>query len=207
MPAPLDIAIWQSIWTLVSPSRENSQFDFKVGFYGTAVLGICFLLLGMNSFYGSGVSLASSAGGFASQLIDVFTRSLGDWSYWVVAIAAFTTMFSTMLTCFDAMPRVMNHILRQWSAKSIDTTQIWRFILGVGTAVILFYFIANMREMVNFATIISFLTAPILAVLCFLLVRKSKSIRNLWSSTESILAIAGILLLIAFSFIYLLHIT
>ena len=207
MPAPLDIAIWQSIWTLVSPSRENSQFDFKVGFYGTAVLGICFLLLGMNSFYGSGVSLASSAGGFASQLIDVFTRSLGDWSYWLVAIAAFTTMFSTTLTCFDAMPRVMNHILRQWSAKSIDTTQIWRFILGVGTAVILFYFIANMREMVNFATIISFLTAPILAVLCFLLVRKSKSIRNLWSSTESILAIAGILLLISFSFIYLLHIT
>lgn len=204
MPAPLDIAIWQSIWTLAKGKNQNtSEFDFRVGFYGTALLGICFLILGANTMYGSGEALEPSAGGFAAQLIDAFTTCLGDWSYWFITIAAFTTMFSTTLTCFDAMPRVMNHIAIELKLpKGLSSTALWRVILFCGTAVILFYFVTSMKQMVSFATIISFLTAPLLATLSYLLVLKTKN-KMLWNRTEKSLALIGIFLLLALSFLYI----
>ncbi|PCJ66703.1 MAG: iron transporter [Bacteroidetes bacterium] len=209
MPAPLDIAIWHSIWTLAQPkSNTSSNFDFKVGFYGTAILGICFLVLGANTMYGSGIALEPTAGGFASQLIDAFTQCLGDWSHVLILIAAFTTMFSTTLTCFDAMPRVMNHIGKELSfSKNMNSVTFWRIILALGSLIILFFFVKNMKEMVNFATIVSFLTAPILATLSYLLVTKYVKNKNLWSSIEKVLAMTGIILLFLLAILYLTEIT
>jgi hypothetical protein len=54
--------------------------------------------------YLSDITLEASAGGFAAQLIDIFVSNLGGSFYWVITIAAFTTMFSTTITCLDAMP-------------------------------------------------------------------------------------------------------
>jgi Mn2+/Fe2+ NRAMP family transporter len=203
MPAPLDIAIWHSIWTLAKGKTENSgEFDFKVGFYGTALLGICFLVLGANTMYGNGAPLQASAGGFASQLIESFTSCLGTWSYWFITVAAFTTMFSTTLTCFDAMPRVMNHIgVELKLPEYLTTVTFWRVMLCIGTLVVLFFFVSSMREMVTFATIMSFLTAPLLALLSYLLVLKTKS-KVLWTELERVLALVGIVLLSVLCFLY-----
>lgn len=206
MPAPLDIAIWHSIWALSSKS-SSSQFDFRVGFYGTAILGVCFLVLGANTMYGTGIEINSSAGGFASQLVDAFTASLGDWSYWFITIAAFTTMFSTTLTCFDAMPRVMQNIGIELFPKSKDNTAFWRFILGLGAVAILFFFIQSMKQMVTLATTISFLTAPVLAFLSYRLVTRYHANSGIWSKSEKRLAFVGIVFLIAFSAQYIYHIS
>ena len=203
MPAPLDIAIWHSIWTLAKGKTEGGgEFDFKVGFYGTALLGICFLVLGANTMYGNGAPLQASAGGFASQLIESFTSCLGTWSYWFITVAAFTTMFSTTLTCFDAMPRVMNHIgVELKLPEYLTTVTFWRVMLCIGTLVVLFFFVSSMREMVTFATIMSFLTAPLLALLSYLLVLKTKS-KVLWTELERVLALVGIVLLSVLCFLY-----
>jgi Mn2+/Fe2+ NRAMP family transporter len=209
MPAPLDIAVWHSLWAVSDQSSSSKtlkqvNFDFNVGFYGTAVLGICFLMLGSNMLYGSGTALSSSAGGFASQLVDVFTATLGDWSYWIILIAAFTTMFSTTLTCFDAMPRVMASIGAEldWPkpAKSLVS---WRLILAIGSLIILYYFVSTMAQMVSFATTVSFLTAPILALLSYRLFQKNKELA-LWNKLELYLALAGVIALFAFTLLYLL---
>mgnify|MGYP000461972086 FL=1 len=203
MPAPLDIAIWHSIWTLAKGKTEGGgEFDFKVGFYGTALLGICFLVLGANTMYGNGAPLQASAGGFASQLIESFTSCLGTWSYWFITVAAFTTMFSTTLTCFDAMPRVMNHIgVELKLPEYLTTVTFWRVMLCIGTLVVLFFFVSSMREMVTFATIMSFLTAPSLSLLSYLLVLKTKS-KVLWTELERVLALVGIVLLSVLCFLY-----
>ncbi len=203
MPAPLDIAIWHSIWTLANGKpKEKGNFDFNVGFFGTAILGICFLVLGAHTLYGTGETLAASAGGFAAQLITTFTSSLGSWSYWLISIAAFTTMFSTTLTCFDAMPRVMGKIGEELNFSKIFTkTSTWQIVLLAGSAVILFYFISSMKQMVTFATIISFLTAPVLAWLSYKLVTKHPQIK-LWSTTETRVAKMGIVALVALSILY-----
>lgn len=207
MPAPLDIAIWHSIWLLVKPKEQSfdSDFDFKIGFYGTAFLGICFLVLGAHTLYQTGINLEASAGGFASQLIDIFVSNLGESFYWVITIAAFTTMFSTTITCFDAMPRVMEEIsIKMKLNQKLHSKSLWRYTLAVGTIFLLLFFVKDMKQMVSFATTISFLTAPVIAWLCLKVVRKDENSAMLWSPVEHKLAILGILVLGVLSLVYLL---
>ena len=104
MPAPLDISIWHSIWVLekgkntTSFSAKTALFDFNIGYLGTIFLGVCFVLLGTMVLFNTGASLSDKASVFANQLIDMYTQSLGSWTYIIIGIAAFTTMFSTTLT-------------------------------------------------------------------------------------------------------------
>lgn len=228
MPAPLDISIWHSIWseesmqTKPEKSNKTSLFDFKVGFWGTALLGICFLVLGANIIYGSGIELASGGVAYAQQLIDIYVKSIGPWSYYVIAIAAFTTMFSTTLTCLDAMPRVLTKIGLIWfnnkeaSTQNIDEEAIaktgtntsypwrviWLFVIGIGALLLLQFLIKDMKQMVTVATTFSFLTAPILAILGIVLVRRQMEV-DFWPRWKHALAYAGVLFLIVFSVIYL----
>lgn len=214
MPAPLDIAIWHSIWTAAKYAAkgrnelEAENFDFKVGFYGTAFLAICFVVLGANTLYGTGNVLESSAAKFASQLIDIYTNSLGSWSYYIILIAAFTTMFSTTLTCFDAIPRVMKTIVEETKIPKynwLKTTWLWMLVLASGSILILAFFVANMKQMVTIATVVSFVTAPILAYLSYRLVLKSEFRNQIWSNVESKLAFVGLIFLSLFSIYYLIN--
>ena len=206
MPAPLDIAIWHSIWTLAKgKSADNGEFDFRVGFYGTAILGIFFLVLGANTMYGSGEALESSAGGFAAQLITSFTSCLGTWSYWFITIAAFTTMFSTTLTTLDASPRSMHKTTELVFEKSFKNGYlIWSLILISGTLSIYFFFLSDMGTLIKTATVLSFLTAPFYAVVNYILI-SSKHTPKEWrpSKTLHIMSCFGILFLIGFSVWYL----
>jgi Mn2+/Fe2+ NRAMP family transporter len=207
MPAPLDIAIWHSIWVLVKPGKQvsGSDFDFKVGFYGTAFLGICFLVLGAHTLYLSDITLEASAGGFAAQLIDIFVSNLGGSFLWVITIASFTTMFSTTITCLDAMPRVMEEIsIKMKLSQQFQSKYLWRYILTSGTIILLIFFVKDMKQMVSFATTVSFLTAPVIAWLCLKVVNKENKSASLWSPFEHKLAILGILVLSILSITYIL---
>ena len=68
--------------------------------------------------------------------------------------------------------------------------------------VILVFLAGSMKQMVNFATSISFLTAPIIALMCYKL-HLEKSELNLWSTNEKRLAIIGIVALTVFSSVYI----
>lgn len=202
MPAPLDLAIWHSIWALSNTPTKHSEFDFRVGFYGTAILGICFLTLGANTMYGTDIQIATAPSKFASQLVDIFTTSMGDWSSYIILIAAFTTMFSTTLTCFDAMPKVMNHITTELGGDSYKNTHtFWQVILLTGTAIILSFYSTSMGLLVQFATIASFLTAPLLAWMSYRIVTQQPEL-SLWNRTEKVLSIIGIVLLSSLSILF-----
>lgn len=132
MPAPLDIAIWHSVWSLAKGkevgrklSVKESLLDFKVGFWGTAVLATLFVSLGALVMYGSGVEIEGSAGAFARQLIEMYAEPLGPWARPIIAVAAFTTMFSTTLTVFDAVPRVLRRTV------AVLLSEDWRNEAGV----------------------------------------------------------------------------
>lgn len=214
MPAPLDISIWHSIWSEESnknkgenASVKNSLFDFKVGFWGTAILAVCFLMLGANVIYGTDMKLSDSGVVYAGQLIDIYVSSLGNWAYLIIAIAAFTTMFSTTLTCLDAMPRVVMETISVWRGSMPEKEKkrgktLVMVAIAAGATIILALFITNMREMVNLATSVSFLTAPILAFLGILVVRKQLP-AGFWTRGKTILAWLGFLFLVFFSIWYI----
>jgi Mn2+/Fe2+ NRAMP family transporter len=212
MPAPLDISAWHSLWALekkkdLKQSFDTKQaiFDFNIGYGGTVFLAISFLSLGALVMYQSGNEFSSSAGKFAQQIINLYTENLGHKSSIFIAVAAFTTMFSTTLTTLDASPRAMSKSTELLFDKTKKSTYlIWLIVLAVGTMIILTLFISNMITMVKIATIVSFLTAPFYAIANFILI-SSKHTPAEWrpSMTLKILSYLGIIFLIGFSFWYL----
>ena len=211
MPAPLDISIWHSIWTLEKKknqkiSLKESLFDFNIGYFATVILGICFVSLGAFVMYNSGLSFSNSGSVFANQLIELYTSNLGDSFYLIISICAFTTMLSTTITCLDASPRTMSRAT-QLLTKNNNRNYYFHWIsaLAVGTMLIFYFLLSEMGTLVEIATILSFITAPFYAILNYKLImsenmpethKPSKSLR--------ILSIIGILFLSIFAIGYIL---
>lgn len=212
MPAPLDVAVWHSIWS-VEKSKNNLQkttpkeaiLDFNIGYLGTLFLGICFVLLGALVMHKSGETFSDKGGKFASQLINVYTKNLGEFFYIFIAIAAFTTMFSTTLTTLDASPRAMEkttHLL--FRKKTKLNYWFWLLLLAVGTFIILKYAIVNMGLLIKIATILSFLTAPFYAILNYILITGKHTPKEHQPSIYlKILSCIGILFLVGFTIWFL----
>ncbi len=180
MPGPIDISVWQSIWAEAKAKEMNIKIDlkgalldFNIGYIGTVILAIGFLTLGALVMYGNGQEFSAVSGVFAGQLIELFTSTIGTWAYPVIATAALATMFSTTLTTFDAYSRSMVPALKLSVPKiKIDNPQTqkrwWIFmmaILLIGTLLILGFFMSSMKQMIDFATTLSFVLAPVLAFL------------------------------------------
>ncbi|WP_340074664.1 Nramp family divalent metal transporter [Leptobacterium sp. I13] len=211
MPAPLDISIWHSLWalekkkTVADYTIKNSLFDFNIGYVGTVVLGICFIVLGALVMFNSGETFDNGAAKFASQLISLYTKNLGEGTYIVIALAAFTTMFSTTITTLDASPRAMAHtskLLFQTSVKK--GFFLWMILLVLGTCAIFLFFLSEMKLLVDIATILSFITAPFYAIVNYTLII-SKHTPKQWRPNKymRVLSWSGILFLIGFSSWYL----
>ena len=214
MPAPLDISVWHSIWTLEKDKTTHTKtkpsqaiFDFNVGYLGTLFLGVCFVILGALVMFNSGETFSNSGSVFASQLIHLYTENLGEYSYILIAAAAFTTMFSTTITTLDASPRAMtkttNLILDK---KTKFNYWFWILFLAFGTFIILFFFMSNMGLLVKIATILSFLTAPFYAVLNYILITGKHTPKEHQPNIYlKIISWLGIVFLIGFSVWFLVN--
>ena len=211
MPGPLDISVWHSLWSLEKKKRmqnltvKQSLFDFNVGYLTTIVLGVCFVLLGTLVMYGTGIGFSSSGGAFAQQLIALYTSSLGNVAYWIIGIAAFTTMFSTTLTTLDASPRAMAKTAQILQLPIVMSSYLfWILVLVIGTCAVFFFLLSNMGALVQLATILSFITAPFYGLINFLLVSgrhmpenyRPNGLMRVWS-------IAGLVFLTGFTIWYL----
>ncbi len=210
MPAPLDISLWHSEWTLAdqhSKDVKKTLFDFKIGYWGTTFLAIVFVALGTIILRGSGEELSSSGAVFSTQVIGMYTETLGSWSFIIVATAAFTTMFSTTLTVLDAFPRVLDKAISlsfKQSAKSIGKNYVGLLIFIIlGALTVLLFLMENMKQLIDLATSISFLTAPILALLMLKVSLKNKAVLKSYSKMERLLALFGLGFLFFFSIYYI----
>ncbi|MFK2820543.1 Nramp family divalent metal transporter [Flavobacteriaceae sp. LMIT009] len=211
MPAPLDISVWHSLWA-VEKRKDDKEFksktalfDFNVGYIGTVILGICFLLLGCLVMFGSGETFSNASGEFSGQLIDMYTSSLGEWAYILIGIAAFTTMFSTTLTCLDASPRAMDRTLELLFNRDYKRGYLaWLILLAIGTIGIFFFFASEMGLLVKIATILSFITAPFYAIINYKLISGKHTPKEFQPNTNMhILSWTGIIFLVGFSIYYL----
>ena len=211
MPAPLDASVWQSLWAIEknkethSYSPKSALFDFNIGYVSTIVIGAGFLLLGALVMFNSGNTFSASAGVFSNQLIDLYTNSLGEWAHYIIAIAAFTTMFSTTITTLDASPRAMDRSTQLLFNISYKHGYfIWIALLTFGTIGIFFFLDSEMGLLIKIATILSFITAPFYAIINYKLI-SSKHTPKMWrpSAQLHVLSWLGILFLFGFSIWYL----
>ena len=212
MPAPLDISIWHSIWTLEkNKSQQNkttlkeSLFDFNVGYIATTFLAICFVGLGALVMFDSGLEFSSKGGVFAGQLIELYTSNLGEAAYGLIAIAAFSTMLSTTITTLDASPRAMSKTIQLLFNRLVSSYFLWLLILSIGTIGIFLFLLSEMGKLVQIATVLSFITAPLYAFLNYRLVISKQMPEKFRPNKElRILSIIGLLFLSGFTLFYLL---
>lgn len=180
MPSAIDISVWSSVWTLAKnrdtgtkASVKHALLDFRIGYVSTGILAFAFLMLGAAVMYHSGTSFSPQGTQFSLQLADLYSQTLGDWTRPIVMVAMVTTMFSTALTVIDGFPRAIARsvrVIRQGVAHEAvsDTDRVYWLsgaVLGLLTVLVIHLFVANLTSMVDFATIVSFLTAPILGYL------------------------------------------
>jgi Mn2+/Fe2+ NRAMP family transporter len=218
MPAPIDVSVWSSLWSIekakslnFQPRLKDALLDFRIGYIGTALLALCFLLLGALVMYGSGRELSANGTEFAGQLISLYTESIGAWAKPVIAIAALTTMFSTTLTCMDAYPRVLRPTTKLLFPKVFINKEsdhklywVWMVVVMAGALILLRYFATSMRYMVDVATTLSFITAPVLAFMNYKVVTS----KNFPSSARPgqgmrIWAWTGLIFLTVFTLFYI----
>lgn len=182
MPSAIDVSIWQSLWTLARtndtghrPTLRESMIDFHIGYVGTAVFALCFLFMGAGVMHGRGVEFASSAGGFAAQVIGLYTETLGAWSRPLIGLSAFAVMFSTTLTVIDGFPRALATLFARFRLEEDSATfemgqselkrtyWISLGVLGAGSILVLSVLLTSLKTLVDIATTLSFVTAPLLA--------------------------------------------
>ena len=214
MPAPLDVSIWHSIWTLEKDKTTHQKtnpsqaiFDFNIGYLGTLFLGVCFVMLGALVMFNSGETFSNKGGVFASQLISLYTKNLGEFSHIFIGVAAFTTMFSTTITTLDASPRAMTKTTDLlFEKKTKFNYWFWILFLAVGTYLILAFFMNDMGFLIKVATILSFLTAPFYAILNYILITGKHTPKEHRPNTYlKILSWFGIIFLIGFSSWFLIN--
>ncbi len=186
MPAPIDLAVWGSLWSQAKnrqlkqkPSLAEVLTEFRIGYIGTMLIAAAFLTLGALVMHGAEERLSPSGVVFADQLIRMYTYSIGDWAYMVIAIAAFTTMLSTTFTVTDAYPRVLRTITQLLMPRIKSRGErlpyiFWILLVSSGALVLINMAGQSMRIMVDLATSLSFLTAPVLAYLNYRIVTSEK---------------------------------
>ena len=213
MPAPMDISIWHSLWAIEknkelhkNSTMKESLFDFNVGYWVTLILGICCMELGAFVMFGSGIEFSGQGGTFAAQLINLYTATLGDGFYIIIAIAALTTMFSTTITTLDASPRVMSKTIELlYPNRNKKDYKTWLLILAVGTIFIFMFLLSEMGILIQIATVLSFITAPFYAFLNFKLVLSDQMPEeHKPNKSLKILSVLGIIFLTSFAISYLL---
>ena len=182
MPAPLDIGAWSSLWILEKhkddlskPTLTQALFDFNLGYAATVVLAFAFISFGALVMFGTGVEFSPSGIVFSRQLVDMYTGTLGAWSRWLIALVAFITMFSTTITVMDGYARTLAAgtvlLFRPSSRAEGRVTTLFMVLLVVLAVAIIAFFMGGMRTLVDVATVLAFLTAPMVAVLNFRVVR------------------------------------
>lgn len=219
MPTAVDLSAWNSLWTLeriketgYKPKLKETLLDFNIAYLISALLSLCFLTLGAYLIYGTNIELPNSSAAFASFVIELYTQSIGSWSYIIIAVAAFAIMFSTSIGVFDGYARSLEKsssllFKSKFLNRAIETRQFYMIsvlIVAGGAYLIIYSFSGELKALVDLATTISFLIAPLIAIVNFRLVNtpyvSNEAVPPLWLKA---LSYAGIVFLSGFALWFL----
>jgi Mn2+/Fe2+ NRAMP family transporter len=221
MPTPVDASAWPSLWmqerikqTGHRPTLREALFDFKLGYVGSLVMAVMFLSLGALVMFGTGEEIADKGVAFAAQFVGMYTNALGAWSRPIVVTAAFITLFSTTLTVLDGYPRVLSAGCRlvwpgavgQRSSLPSGRLPYWAFmgVMMAGALLIFQYLTSIMRTLVDFATTLAFVSAPLFAYLNLHVISTAKLPEGAAPPRWLVaLSWAGLVFLTCFSMIFL----
>jgi len=212
MPAPIEISSITSLW-LKNQQKEqqvtpdSALFDFNIGYIGTALLAVAFVMLGALVLHGNGVELKSSGIGFSHQLVSMYAQTIGEWSGNLIALVAFFCIFGSTITVIDGYARALaeSHLLI--TKQPLDQRkyhQVWMVVISACALAILLFFTSSLMDMLNFAMVLAFMTTPIFALINYRLVTQAELPEALKLTTSmKLLSWAGLIYLFSFLVVFI----
>ena len=220
MPTAIDLSSWNSLWTLermrqtnYKPRLNETLLEFRLSYMFAGILAVMFVTLGSFIFYGSGQELPNDNSSFAHEIVTLYTGVIGNWSYVLIAASAFSVMFGTIIAVFDGYSRSLQRTVELIFVPKYEKTRnnsrifylVFLFALCGGSLTVIFQFGNDLKELVDFATVLSFVIAPIVAIFNFRLVTgKFLDKKHQPSVLLKLLSFAGIVFLSGFALFFLL---
>lgn len=211
MPTAIDLSAWNSLWTLermkqtrFRPRLREALLEFRLSYALTSGLAVAFVLLGALILHGTGRGLPDGGAAFAGAVVSLYTETIGAWSEVVISAAAFSIMFGTVIAVFDGYSRALRRCaeLALPGRRSLPYTAFLAAI-AAGSLAVVVQFGGSLTGLVDFATSVSFLAAPAIAIINYRLVTGSHldgAARP--GAALRALSVAGIAFLLAFSAVY-----
>lgn len=180
MPTGTAGSVGLSLWVKAKAIRlqrpvtpKEAAFDFHVGYATAMFLAICFVALGTLVMYINNVAVEANGAAFADQLINLFTSTIGSWIYPVIALAAITVMYSTLLTLVDLLPRSSAAALVELlpvpeEQISEKFSKLYLGFIGVElvmVATVLFVLLEDFGTFIAWVTSMGFVVAPVFSFL------------------------------------------
>lgn len=216
MPTAVDLSTWNSLWTLerakdsgYEPSVKETVFEFNLGYFISAILSICFITLGAFMLFGTGEVMPGNKAAFAANVVSMYADTFGSWSYFIIAAAAFSIMFSTSIAVLDGYARAMSRTISLFQSNDNEPIKksnyvLWLLVTAIGGFAIISLFLEKLTTLVDLATTISFLIAPIIAIINLKLVTGDHlKQEDKPGKTMRWLSYVGILFLSAFSIYFI----
>ena len=130
------------------------------------ILALCFLLMGASLLSGNAAELPKSGGAFITEIIKLFSGTLGGWSYPFIAFIALTVMYSTLLTVMDGYARNVEILLKYSPARNVKNPfGIGVFTVTILAALVILVFMSSFTTFIDLVGILVFVLAPIFAIL------------------------------------------
>lgn len=183
MPISADSSVWQSLWTLAKGKDSKQELrldhilaDFNIGYWGSAVFALCFVIMGAAVMQSAGIEPEAEAVPFAAQLISLYDSALASWAVPLVGASVISVILTTTLAGLDALTRMLVAITRVFRNKPvvagqetpIDASGLYRayvLTLAGGAMTVILFMSSSFRAFLDVGTTIGFLVGPVIAVL------------------------------------------
>lgn len=214
MPTAVDLSTWSSIWTLerikqtgYHPELKATLREFNAGYIGSAILAILFLGLGALLLFTEGTELPQGTAAFAAGIVGLYTEAIGEWSQWIIGAAAFSAMLGTCIACLDGYSRALARSYRSLQAAPSGSMRsnerMALALVATGALTLILAFPSDIRTLVDVATTLSFVVAPVVAAANWYLVSRTSFPAHAHPPRWlHVLAGAGLLFLVAFGVLF-----
>ena len=175
MPVGLAAAPMLSAWICARAERrkepiaaKDAYFDFGLGYIGSVMLALCFVVIGAAVLFSAGVAVVPHSAGFAQQLTDLFAETFSPVMGPVVSLLALIVMLTTVFGTMDGFTRLLagltQRILRPADEAAAARYYLWFLLIEVLVAgALLFFLMRSFLTFLDIATTTSFLSAPVIA--------------------------------------------
>ena len=190
MPAPIDLAISCSVWNndkraLYNNKTTNAQqqdeeeiTEFKISYFIIIIAAILFLGLGAMILHNSGITLSTSGMVFTEQVLEIYTKTLGSWSWPFVSLCFLSVIFSTTLSAMYIIPRCLSVafgiLFPSYNTKLRTVQNIITINFTIFALIIIYFYVHSFTAALDFSHILTFLSAPIIGFINYKIINSAE---------------------------------